>query len=309
MRIIDTHVHLFMADGIPDAYELGMARTMALALKNKMGIDMSVDDALNQLVKGMYDPNGEKFLNDMDTAGIERAVIFGSDFGSEIGDPAIHIFEANKMYADLAKAHPDRFTAMCSIDPRRPGALKHCEQCIEDWDMKGFKLHPAAGFKATDEIMYPLYEKCADWGVPLVFHTGAQPAAPVYLDTQRPVFIAEAATRFPDTKMIMAHVGMDLWNEAVMYGKLIPNVYFDISYHQFSYVSWGAAKFYEWLRFLINECGASKLMWATDNPLPCAILPTDQWVKAFLDTQTDGLVTKAELEQIMSGTAADVFGF
>ena len=94
-----------------------------------------------------------------------------------------------------------------------------------------------------------------------------------------------------------------------MYGKLIPNVYFDISYHQFSFVSWGAPKFYEWLRFLINECGASKLMWATDNPLPCAILPTDQWVKAFLDAQTDGLVTQDELKQIMSGTAADVFGF
>ena len=92
------------------------------------------------------------------------------------------------------------------------GALKHCEQCIEDWGMRGFKLHPAAGFKATDEIMYPLYEKCADWErAPGSSHAGGQPAAPVYLDTQRPVFIAEAATRFPDTKMIIAHVGMDLW--------------------------------------------------------------------------------------------------
>lgn len=308
MKIYDPHVHLFMANGIPDAYELGMARTLSLALKNKLGIEMSVQDALNQMVKGMYDPEGEKYLNDMDAAGIEKAIIFGSDFGAEIGDPAVHIFEANKIYADIAKKHSDRFAALCSIDPRRPGALKHCEQAIEEWGMKGFKLHPAAGFKATDEIMFPLYEKCADWGVPLIFHTGAQPAAPVYLDTQRPVFVAEAAARFPNTKMIMAHAGMDLWNEAVMYGKLIPNVYFDLSYHQFSYVSWGPDKFYDWLRFLINECGASKLMWATDNPLPCAVLPTDQWVKVFTERETDIPFTDEEMEMIMYKTTEQVFG-
>ncbi|MBU2551893.1 MAG: amidohydrolase family protein [Proteobacteria bacterium] len=307
MKIVDTHVHLFMAGGIPEAYEIGMARTMRLVLKNKMGLDLSVEEARSQIVQGMYDPDGEKFLRDMDAAGIERAVIFGSDFGAELGDPPVHVFQANRIYADLAQKHPDRFTALCSIDPRRPGALKHCEQAIEDWGMKGFKLHPAAGFKATDEILYPLYEKCADWNVPLVFHAGAQPAAPVHLDTQRPVFIAEAATRFPDTKMIIAHVAMDLYVEAVMYGKLIPNVYFDLSYHQFSFVSWGPKKFYEWLRFLIDECGASKLMWATDNPLPCAVLPTDQWVRAFTERETEVPFTTEEIETIMAGTSAEVF--
>jgi hypothetical protein len=179
---------------------------------------------------------------------------------------------------------------------------------MEQWGMKGIKLHPAAGFRATDEVLYPFYEKCGEWGVPIMFHTGAQPAAPVSLDTQRPVFIAEAATRFPDTKMIMAHVAMDLWNEAVMYGKLIPNVYFDLSYHQVSYVSWGAGRFYEWLRLLIEECGAAKLMWATDTPLPCAILPTDQYVKIFTDPQTDVAFQEEEMEAILCGTAMEVFG-
>lgn len=52
MTIIDTHVHLFMEDLIPVAYEMGMARTMKLVLKNKMNLDMSVEDAYNQIVKG-----------------------------------------------------------------------------------------------------------------------------------------------------------------------------------------------------------------------------------------------------------------
>lgn len=308
MHIIDTHVHLFMEGGIPDAYELGMARTMKLALKNKMNMDLSLEIALNDLVKGMYDPDGSKFLTKMDEAGIEKAIIFGSDFGPEIGDPKLSVFECNKKYADIARKHPDRFRALCAIDPRRPGALKLCEQCIEEWGMKGFKLHPAAGFYPTDEICWPLYEKCADWNVPLVFHTGAQPAAPVRLDTQRSLFLAEAATRFPDTKFVMAHVAMDMWEEAVMYGKLIPNVYFDLSYHQFNYVSRGPKWLYKWLRFLIDECGASKLMWATDDPLPSAILPPAEWVKAFTTRDTDIQFSEEEIEQIMSGTAREVFG-
>jgi predicted TIM-barrel fold metal-dependent hydrolase len=144
--------------------------------------------------------------------------------------------------------------------------------------------------------------------VPIVFHSGSQPAAPVKLDTQRSLFLAEAATRFPDTKFIMAHVAMDMWQEAVMYGKLIPNLYFDLSYHQFSFVTWGPQKFYEWLRFLIDECGASKLMWATDTPLPNAVLQPDLYAKAFTERQTDIAFTDEEIEAVMWKNAAEVFG-
>ncbi len=309
MKIYDTHVHLFMDGGIPDAYELGMARTMRLVLKNKQQVELSLEDAREHLIKGMYDPDGEKVRAAMAKAGIEKSVIFGSDFGSTIGDPRIHPFEANEIYAEVARKHPLQFIALAALDPRRPGALGHFERCVRELGMRGLKLHPAAGFLATDEILYPFYEKCADWGLPVIFHTGAQPAAPVALDTQRPVFVAEAATRFPETKMIMAHVGMDLWNEAVMYGKLIPNVYFDLSYHQFSFVTWGAQRFYEWLRFLIDECGASKLLWSTDSPLPNAMLEPDLYVKAFLVRDSDVEFSQEEIEWIMGGTAAEVFDF
>ncbi len=307
MKIYDTHVHLFSEESIPEAYKMGMARTMRLVLKNKHNMDMSLEEARNNLIPGMYDPDGQKFLAQMDSAGVDKAVIFGSDFGRELGDPPLHPFEINHHYARLAQSHPDRFLALCALDPRRPKALAHAEQCIEELGMGGFKLHPAAGFYPTDEIMYPLYEKCAQWNVPLVFHTGAQPAAPVHLDTQRSLFLAEAATRFPDTKFIMAHVAMDLWEEAVMYGKLIPNLYFDLSYHQFNFHTWGTKKFYKWLRFLIDECGASRLMWATDAPLPCTMMSPEEWVKVFTKPDSDITFTQEEIEMIMSGTASSVF--
>ena len=175
--------------------------------------------------------------------------------------------------------------------------------------MQGFKLHPAAGFRPTDECCHWLYEKCQDWGVALMFHAGAQPAAPVHLDTQRPVFIAEAATRFPDAKFIVAHVAMGLWQEAVEYGRLIPNLYFDLSTHQMSYLHWGPAKFYEWVRDLIRSCGVNKILWATDSPLPTVSMATDKWVKVFTEPDTEaGTFTDEEIERIMWKNTAEVYG-
>jgi predicted TIM-barrel fold metal-dependent hydrolase len=308
VTIYDTHAHLFIQkEGIPEAYLLGMARTLQMVLKNKFKLVMTIDEVLDNVIGSWYDHDGSKLLEAMDKSGIKTTFIFGSDFGAELGDPKLHPFEANELLADIAKKSKGRYIALASIDPRRPGAMKHCEKCIEQLGMRGLKMHPAAGFYPTDKVLYPFYEKCADWNVPIIFHTGGQPAAPVYLDTGRPLFVAEAATRFPNTRMIMAHVGMDMYQEAVMYGKLIPNVYFDLSYHQFSYNLWGPKKFYEWLRYLIDEVGAQKLMWATDTPLPCAVMTIDAWVKIFTERKTDVVITEEEMDMIMGGTAKEVF--
>ena len=45
---------IFSSKGdIPDAYEMGMAKIMKLVLKNKFNHDMTLDEALNTLIKGM----------------------------------------------------------------------------------------------------------------------------------------------------------------------------------------------------------------------------------------------------------------
>jgi hypothetical protein len=49
-------------------------------------------------------------------------------------------------------------------------------------------------------------------------------------------------------------------------------------------------------------------MWATDTPLPAAVLPTDQYLKVFVEPQTDIEFTREEIEQIIGGSAAEIFG-
>jgi uncharacterized protein len=306
MKVYDMHVHLPIEGTFPDIYQEGIARTISLQMKIQRNVEMATRDMLH-LSALMWDPDGEKMLKAMDTAGIEKAVLFSADFGQKIGDPPIHPFETNRIYADIARAHPDRYIALCAVDPRRPGALEHYRQCVEDWGMRGLKLHPSAGFLPTDKVLDPFYEKSAEWDLPIVIHCGTQIAAPVNFDEQRPVFIAEAAARHPDTTFVIAHVGMDLHLEAIMYGKTIPNLYFDLSTHQWSFISWGKDRFYQWLRQLINDIGAFRIMWATDSPLPNNFMAQDLWVKVFTKAETGIKFTKEELEMIMHGTAARIF--
>lgn len=308
MKIYDMHVHIISMEMIPEKYNQGVARTVKLIMKNKHNIDMSLDEVWEKIMPRFFDPDGKAYLEVMTKAGINKAMIFGSDFGREIGDPKIHPFETNKLLADLAKKKPDKFIALAALDPRRPGAMRHFKKCIEEWGMKGLKLHPAEGFYPTDEICYPFYEMCADLGVPIIFHSGTQPAAPVKMVTQRPVFIAEAAAKFPDTKMVIAHADREYWPEAVMFGAYIPNVYFDISGYQLNYNFWGEQKLFEWLRGLIDQIGANRIMWATDYPLPNVALAPDLWVKVFTERPTNALFTDKEIEMLMAGATAELFG-
>ncbi len=307
MKVYDAHVHIPLAETLPRKYEEGTARTISLAMKTKFKMDMSLEDMM-KTSNIMYDPGGEKFLKAMDIAGIEKAVIFSVDIGEEIGDPGIHPFETNRTYAEMAQKHPDRYVALAALDPRRSGALEHYEDCLKNLGMKGLKLHPAAGFYPADEVLTPFYELSAQYNAPVLIHSGTQVAAPIYFDPQKPTWIAEAAARNPDTKFIMAHVGMDLHVEAVMHGKMIPNLYFDVSAHQMSYVQWGADRFYQWLRDLIDVIGAFRIMWATDSPLPSMAMAPDLWVKTFTKPNTKIKFSKEEMEQIMHGTAAELFG-
>src|SRR5450759_3908894 len=72
----------------------------------------------------------------------------------------VQIEEQNRMVAEASAKFPDRLVSFFSIDPRREGAVDLFSRAIEDWGMKGLKLHPASGFYPYEEFCYPLYEKC-----------------------------------------------------------------------------------------------------------------------------------------------------
>jgi len=278
---------------------------MAAYLYNRIhGTNISPDEHIASL-KERVDPDGTQLLAIMDQAGVNKSVIFGVDWAyGRTGEPRISNKEQNRIHANLANKHPDRFIALAALDPRRPDALELAKEFIEDWNMTGFKLHPCAGFFPDDKAFYPFYKMCSDWKVPILFHSGGLEGNWV---TAQPGHIATVAEHFPDIKVIMGHAGMESWQSAAAAAAFLPNVYLDISIiGQWRYCR-NPEKFYRWLRDLIDEVGPWKVLFASDRPLPVSWISDVDWVKAVNEPQTDIPFSREELDIIMGRAAAAVF--
>ncbi len=277
---------------------------MASSLYNRVhGTNITPDDYI-EMVKERVDPSGEKLIAEMDDAGIDQSVIFGVDWAYGVtGEPKVSNREQNKYLAEYAQEYPGRFIPLAALDPRRPDVIQQATEAIEEWGMKGFKLMPSAGFMPNDPLCFPFYEKCAEWDVPIMFHSGGLEFNWQY---SQPNLIASAAEEFPTVKMIMAHAGLESWEQCRLACAALPNVYMDISIRQFDYQI-NKQKFYTWLRDMIDWTGPWKILFATDAPLPTFYLPTKDWVQAIREPDTDIEFTREERDIILGKAAEAVF--
>ena len=301
--IIDAHVHLTRPGYVKRKFLCGNAR-MASSHYNRVHKTNITPDDYIEMVKEKVDPTGEKLIAAMDQAGIDKSVIFGVDWAYGVtGEPKVSNREQNKYLADYAKQYEGRFIPLAALDPRRPDVIDQATQAIEEWGMKGFKLMPSAGFKPNDPLCFPFYEKCAKWDVPIMFHSGGLEFNWEY---SSPKLIASAAEEFPDVKMIMAHAGLESWEDCRLACAALPNVFMDISIRQFDYQI-NRAKFYDWLRDMIDWTGPWKILFATDAPLPTFYLSTKDWVEAIKEPKTDIAFTREERDIILGKAAEAVF--
>jgi predicted TIM-barrel fold metal-dependent hydrolase len=301
--IIDAHVHLTRPGYVRRKFLCSNSR-MASSLYNRVYKTSITPDDYIGMVREKSDPTGEKLIAAMDEVGIDKSVIFGVDWAYGVtGEPKVSNREQNKYLADYAKKHEGRLIPLAALDPRRPDAIELATEAIEEWGMKGFKLMPSAGFKPNDPLCFPFYEKCAKWGVPIMFHSGGLEFNWEY---SSPNLIASAAEEFPQVKMIMAHAGLESWEQCRLACAALPNCYMDISIRQFDY-RMNKEKFYGWLRDMIDWTGPWKILFATDAPLPTFYLPTRDWLQAIREPQTDIPFTREELDIILGKAAEAVF--
>ena len=115
-----------------------------------------------------------------------------------------------------------------SVHPDADDALEELE-FIKKSGLKGIKLHPDyQNFYIDDEKAYPIYQKCAELDLPIVFHAGLDIKCPddIHATPERVIRVLKL---FPKTTMVMAHLGGNmLWEE--VYEKLAgisENLYFD----------------------------------------------------------------------------------
>ncbi len=186
--------------------------------------------------------------------------------------------------AQYIASDPDHLIGFLSVDPTQPGWQQEMEYGHQELGMKGIKLLSMyAGFYPNDEQLDPLWQYATDHQLPVLLHTGTTFVAQAPLDCTLPRHLDSVATRFPQVRIIMAHLSHPYEGECVVVIRKHPNVYSDISalhYRPF--------QLYHSL-MLVQEYGVwGKLLFGTDYPF------------TTVDASIDGLYG---LNRMLDGTA------
>lgn len=180
--------------------------------------------------------------------------------------------------------HPDRLIGFLAVDPTQPGWQDELEEGHQALGLKGVKLMPMyAGFSPDSRELDYLWEYATRHQLPVLLHTGTTFIDKAPLEYTLPRRLDPVATRFPEVRMILAHLGHPYEGECVAVIRKHPNVYADISalhYRPF--------QFYHSL-MLVQEYGVwDKLLFGTDYPF------------TTVDATLDGL---RNLNRMLEGTA------
>lgn len=256
--IIDAHVHLFGRGYLSSRWYQGAAQRWAASawpLRNPASID--IED-------GLVDDDGSLLLPELEKAQIAAGVAMNVDWGISLGEPPVSIREMHRRSGDLQRRFKDRFFGIAGIDPRRPDAVATLEEAIVEFGLKGLKLYPPCGFYPYESFCLPLYDKCLELGVPVIFHTALVgfPHVPRFT---HPINIGDVQARYPSLTIVFAHAGYPVWAHEVM--ELVahhPNSYLDISNwnHHMDRDPEGLVRLLVAMR---DSVGAHRMLFASDH--------------------------------------------
>ncbi len=310
--IVDAHVHLYDEGWIPKPFVRGLGQVVSATLAKTTGEFPDPDAIAAGATEQLRDSTGDGLVEDMDGAGVDMSIAFPVDYWlaveeSSSGTPeGVPIVEQNRIFGEVAKRHPKRVAHLAAVDPRRKDAVAIFEKGVTEQGARGLKLHPTAGFYPDDPVCHPVYRKALELDVPVLFHTGTQPA-PMKAKYSRPIFVDGVAGDFPDLKIVMAHVGHCWWEEALALAGTKWNLCVDFSGWQRTFML-RPREFYHMLRVALDEIGPWRVMFGTDNPYLRLMLPTKDWIAAVQDaTSSEFAFSQEEIDIILGSAAARLF--
>ena len=168
----------------------------------------------------------------------------------------------DRYVADYVAAHPDTLIGFLSVDPTQDDWERELRQGHEELGLRGIKLLPMyAGFHPDDPRLDPLWRYALENRLPVLLHTGTTFVAQAPLECTLPRHVDAVAIRFPELKLIMAHLGHPYEGECIATFRKHPNVFADLSalcYRPF--------QLYHSL-MLVQEYGVwDKVLFGTDYP-------------------------------------------
>jgi predicted TIM-barrel fold metal-dependent hydrolase len=227
-----------------------------------------------------------------------RTIVFGGKArlsGVWIDDDAV---------ADYVAQDPAHLIGFLSVDPTQPDWEHELHDGHERLQLRGIKLLPMyANFYPQEPRLDPLWRYASKHQLPVLLHTGTTFVSKAPIDCTLPRHLDDVARRFPDVKIILAHLGHPYEGETVAVIRKHPNVYSDIS-----------ALFYRpWQLFhslmLVHEYNVwEKLLFGTDFPVT-TVAETVAGLRSLCDVKIDRFsLPRERVEELIYRDALAILG-
>ena len=309
--VVDAHMHIFRepswnpqnTTAYPDSW-----------IRQVRWFDQDLAEARERYaasVRDSWDPDGSKTIARMDDAGVDVSVMMPMDRGLLVGDEGfVPIEKKNEGCYELTQKWPGRLFSFCGVDPRRSYARDLLIRGLTEWGMLGLKLYPTTGFYPDDEIVYPLYEVCCDYDVPVLLHQGHS-GGRLKSKYGHPIHVDSVAADFPDLKIIMGHgARIETWGrEALSVAIYKTNVHIEISLWQ----HWASVdelvRLFVWIR---DRIGIDRLIFGSDMTNTEVSMSLREWVETIAmfpewAKQLGFRLTEEEIGLVLGGNAKRVY--
>ena len=134
-------------------------------------------------------------------------------WGVELG--LIGVDDPEGTGADALKRYPDRFIPSLSVDPNDGmDGIRAMVRAFETWGIRAVGVFPSGTFPQVpinDKLMYPIYAKCVELGIPLFCCAGV-PGPRLRFAPQHVELIDEVMFDFPELVFVTRH-GCEPWTE------------------------------------------------------------------------------------------------
>jgi uncharacterized protein len=262
-EIIDCHCHIASEEHTPRSFIEGSVANMMTAL-SAQGMPVTAKKLTTMFLSKMQDPLCDGLVAEMAEGGIRKSILLIADFTYALKDCKLTIEESFAKHREVLRRHPEKFEVFGGVDPRwGKDGLALFERSLSEFGFRGFKVYPPCGFSPSDPALFPFYELCAHYHVPVLLHIG--PTSPVLdFSVSSPFLIDEAARLFPSVNFILAHGAVSFVEECVMLCRFRPNVYLDISAYQATLGYDPAASA---VRHIVSVGITHKVLFGTDFPV------------------------------------------
>ena len=284
MKVIDMHIHVFPDDVADDYIENYSQHSKLKAVCRP---------TLTDLYKEYKDFDVLKYVILQEWESTKQFDSENLRFSAESDRyyAKCYFYTYNQWLGKIQREN-DNLICFGGIHPDDPDCLTEFEKMEKEYGLSGMKLVPCMQhFFLNDKRLFPVYEKAAASGMPILAHTGGDPLPGREL-YGHPRDVDEIASTFPDLTIIMAHMGIPFFEETKAILRKHNNVFTDIAFsvvyddvlsfserHDIDASFLTHAFWNETLSSLIKDFGYEKVLFGSDFPF----VKPSRAIKAFLD--------------------------